>query len=63
MELRSLAELGLNPKLTTVALHGAFANRQSDTRAGELVMAVQSFEDCEDAIDVFRVDAYPIITD
>jgi hypothetical protein len=62
MERRSLAQLGLNPKLATVAVHGSFANRQSDARPGELVMAMQALENGEDAIDVFSVNAYPVIT-
>src|SRR5258708_552311 len=56
----ALAEFRLHPDPSAALLDDAFANRQSDSSAGELA-AMQTFEDAKNLLVIPRIDSNAIV--
>jgi hypothetical protein len=61
VERCALADFGLDPNLTAVALNDLLAERQADTGPFVLFTRVEPLKDDEDAILVLALDTNPII--
>ena len=63
VEARPLAELRLGPDAPPVPVDDSLANREADSRAGDISVSVESLEHSEDSLRISLIKSYTVVPD